>query len=449
MSLRWRWALTLGGATALVALLVLVASGVLTARELRASTDADLNQRVDLLSEGILPGPPRSPFDARRRREVVNLDALYRVIDPEGRVVVESTDAELPLSENALELATSNTTTRVFETVETSQDRYRMVTASIPTDGRGPNLGAVQIAVDVERVEESISSLFTRSTAFGLALIGVAAAVGWLLAGRTVAPLEELTREAERIASTDDLSTSIEGGGADEIGRLAGAFSAMIQSLKGSQEQQQRLVADAGHEFRTPLTALRTNLETLQRRREELTEDQVATLLDAAVSESIELSDLASELVELSQDARSTGEPLTPMSLREVADSVVSKFSTRTDDPIVIRGEGSIVDLRPSQIDRAITNLVGNAVTWNQSGQPIEIVVDGVTLLVRDSGPGIGVADLPYVFDRFYRGDTARTNPGSGLGLSIVRHIVEGHGGTVLARNHPDGGAEVGFSLPG
>lgn len=448
MTLRWRWALTLGGVTALVALVFLIASGFLTARELRAATDADLEQRLELLDEGVVPGSPRPPFEpGRRRRQVVNLDAEYRVIGPDGVIVVEAADPDLPISEGALAVATGQGLPTVFESVRTDLGRYRLATAGIPIDGPGPNLGAVQIAVQVDQLDDSIEALFLRTATLGLMMIAIAASAGWILAGKAVAPLEQLTSEAERIAATEDLSVSIEPTGTDEIGRLAGAFSAMIMSLKTSREKQQLLVADAGHEFRTPLTALRTNLETLQRRKGELTDEQSVTLLDAALAESIELTDLASELVELTRDARNNGEETQVIDLKEVATLVAERFASRTDDAVLVEGVGTDVEIRIGQIERVITNLIGNAVTWNQPGDPIAVIVDGGTLWVRDHGPGIRDEDLPLVFERFYRSAEARTNPGSGLGLSIVRHIVEGHGGTVFARNHPDGGAEVGFDL--
>ena len=220
-------------------------------------------------------------------------------------------------------------------------------------------------------------------------------------------------------------------------------------SLRTSRAQQQRLVADAGHEFRTPLTALRTNLETLQRRRDQLSDEQAAELIDAALNESIELTTLATELVDLSTDTATTGEHVSMVDLGDLAASVVRRYVSRTTDPIELTGDSAPVQVRVSQIERAVSNLLANAVEWNEPGESITVRVEGTTLTVRDHGPGIPNIDLPLVFDRFHRSDTARGRPGSGLGLSIVRHIVEGHGGTVFARNAADGGAEVGFTLPG
>lgn len=448
MTLRWRWALTLGAAAAAISLLVLIASTVLTARELRDQVDADLRQRLELAIEGDLPRPT-PPFELRgRRRAPVNLDALYRVIGPGGDVVVASTEPGLPITEAALATASATTTDRTLETVDLDGERFRMITGGV-VDRRGAvNLGAVQIAVSVDRVDSSIGSLARRSTAIAALLIAAAAAAGWTLAGRAVEPLEELTAQAERIAETEDLTATVSTTRSDEIGRLAASFATMIRSLRSSRDQQQRLVADAGHEFRTPLTALRTNLETLQRRRSELTDAQTTELIDAAVAESIELSNLATELVDLSTDTAASGEELTDIDLGEIAESVVRRFAGRTSDPLTIEGSDGRVRVRVSQMERVISNLLANAIAWNEPGHTITVRVDGGMLTVRDHGPGIPESDLPLVFDRFHRSDAARTKPGSGLGLSIVRHVVEGLDGDVFARNADDGGAEVGFSIP-
>ena len=448
MTLRWRWALTLGAAAAAISLLVLIASTILTARELRNQVDADLQQRLELAIEGDLPRPT-PPFEFRgRRRAPVNLDALYRVIGPGGDVVVASTEPGLPITEAAMATAAATTTDRILETVEVDGERFRMITGGVVDRRGGINLGAVQIAVSVDRVDSSIGSLARRSTAIAALLIVAAAVAGWMLAGRAVEPLEELSAQAERIAETEDLTATVSATGADEIGRLAASFATMIGSLRSSREQQQRLVADAGHEFRTPLTALRTNLETLQRRRAELTDTQMTELIDAALAESIELSNLAAELVDLSSDTAASGEELIDFDLAELAETVVRRFASRTSDPITVEGSGRLVRVRVSQMERVISNLLANAIAWNEPGHPITVRLDGPALTVRDHGPGIPEADLPLVFDRFHRSDAARTRPGSGLGLSIVRHVVEGLDGEVFARNAEDGGAEVGFRLP-
>lgn len=447
MTLRWRWALSLGGATALVSLVALIAFSALTVQELREGIDQDLRQRLELAQLDPPGAGPRAPFEGLRRRAPVNLDALYQVIGPEGQIVVAS-DPLLPVTPSTREIAAAESAAPLLETVDVDGTTHRMIVGKIPP-GRlvVPHLTA-QIAVPIEQLDNSVRALVGRSVLIGALLIVVAAATGWALASRTVAPIEELTEEVERISRTRDLATSIASPRSDEVGRLARSFGAMVTSLRRSRDQQQRLIADAGHEFRTPLTALRTNLETLQRRREELTEEQVATLIDAAAAETLELSALATELVDLAQDAESSTEPLLDVALDELVRLVVRRFESRTDQDIVVTGSGSVVSVRPGQIERALANILANAIVWNDPSEPIEVTVDGGRVSVRDHGPGIDQADLAHVFERFHRSDRARAHPGSGLGLSIVEHVVTGHSGTVHAENHPEGGAIVGFELP-
>jgi len=114
----------------------------------------------------------------------------------------------------------------------------------------------------------------------------------------------------------------------------------------------------------------------------------------------------------------------------------------------VEEASGRDVRGRPRPLERAITNLVDNAVKYRPPATPIEIVVDAATVTVRDRGRGIAVDDLPRIFDRFYRAVGVRSQSGSGLGLSIVDEIARSHGGSVFAGNGPHGGADVGFALP-
>ncbi len=445
MTLRWRWALSLGGATAFVSLIALVSFAALTVQELRQGVDQDLRQRLEFARLDPPGGGPRSPFIELRRRSPVNLDALYQVIDSDGQVLIAS-EPQLPVTDTVRQVAAVADTEPVFETVQISDEQFRMIVGKI-----SPRPGAqltVQLAVATSIVDTSVRAVVTRSFLIGAVLIVVAAGTGWILASRTVSPIEALAEEAERIARTRDLETSIESTREDEVGRLARSFGAMVSSLRASREQQQRLIGDAGHEFRTPLTALRTNLETLQRRRSDLTDDQIATLIDAAAAETIELSNLAIELVDLARDAESMTEPASDVRLDDLVWTVVRRFESRTPQDVVVSGEGSVVSVRRGQVERAISNILANAITWNDPTKPIEITVAGHRVSVRDHGPGIEPADLPFIFERFRRSDAARSNPGSGLGLSIVEHVITGHGGTVRAENHPEGGAVVGFELP-
>ncbi len=212
-----------------------------------------------------------------------------------------------------------------------------------------------------------------------------------------------------------------------------------------SRAPQHQLVQDAGHELRTPLTSLRTNVSVL-RRYEGLSSDSRQQLLDDLDSESRELTALVNELVDLATDRRDDEVPQTEV-LRTVADRVAERARRRTGREIVVDADDSTASIRVHAFERAVQNLVDNAVKFAPNG-PIEISVRRGTVAVRDHGPGLEAGDEDKIFERFYRAVASRSLPGSGLGLSIVRSVADSHGGTVSAANAAGGGALIGIQLP-
>jgi signal transduction histidine kinase len=239
-----------------------------------------------------------------------------------------------------------------------------------------------------------------------------------------------LTETVERIRATGDLSAPIETPGRDEISRLGQAFAAMTAELDASAGAQRRLVADASHELRTPLTSLITNLELLAERPDD---PSAPALAAAALAEAGELRVLINDLVELARDGP-TPSHIEDVRLDLVAERVAARAVSRAPGlryeldcrPTLVRGD-------PDALERAIGNLVDNALKWSPPDGRIRISAADGTVEVSDDGPGIPADDLPYIFDRFYRSAKARALPGSGLGLAIVRRIADMHGGTVEA----------------
>ena len=355
--------------------------------------------------------------------------------------------AQLPLDDVDVAIARDPDAQPVLRTVDVDGVQYRLLTA--PWAPRG----ALQVGRDLTELEDTLSGLGRRLALLTLAGVAGAALLGWVLAGRIVRPVRRLRDAAEDIAVTNDLTTPLPTDGPGEVGSLARSLSSMVAALATSRDQQQRLVADANHELRTPLTTLRTNVELL-RRAPGLPEDQRQEVLRDIDVESRELTDLVEELAQLATDQSSTDEEPEEVELADLARAVVSRAERRSGRAIglVARGEGRVV-VRPRMIERAIANLVDNAIKYGGADGAVEVLVDGPVLEVRDHGPGIDAADLPHVFDRFYRAPAARTAPGSGLGLAIARQIVERHGGQAWAgpATRPDGhadGAVVGFRLP-
>ena len=219
----------------------------------------------------------------------------------------------------------------------------------------------------------------------------------------------------------------------------------MLSALASSRAQQRRLVADAGHELRTPLTSLRTNIDLLSRASELPAADRAEALADARL-ELEELSALVAELLDLAADA--PPEASVGLRLDEIVGEVVERFRRRTGREVTLEAAPTPAAGKPIGLARAVSNLLDNAHKWSPPGGKIEVRVEGGRVEVRDHGSGIDPADLPRVFERFFRSAAARGTPGSGLGLAIVQQTAEEHGGRAFAANAPGGGALVGFEIP-
>jgi two-component system sensor histidine kinase MprB len=455
MSLRWRIALGLAAVAALVGAFAAAGAYLTTARQLRNSVDETLLARARAL-DAFGPGQgERRPGRFLRCPTAGSVQpaAAAQLVLFDGRVLscIEGTP-ELPVDEEDLAVAANGNPGYVLRSVSDEGVPYRQLTMPWRQGV------ALQIARDVSEQEQTLDRLRLRLAVLTLVGVAVAAGLGWVLAGRIVRPVRRLRDAAEGIAATNDLSTPLPTDGPGEVGSLARSLSTMVGALATSRAQQQRLVQDASHELRTPLTTLRTNVELL-RRAPDLPESERAAVLRDLDIESRELTDLANELVELATDRASTDDVPETVDLGELAELVAARARRRTGRTVRVTATGSTTLVaRPRMLERAIANLLDNALKYADPDGPVDVVVDGPSVEVRDRGPGIDPADQPLVFDRFYRATTARTAPGSGLGLAIVRQIVERHGGEVWARNVMEGtavdggdrvaGAAVGFSLP-
>jgi two-component system sensor histidine kinase MprB len=318
--------------------------------------------------------------------------------------------------------------------------------ATVPSgDGQ-----ALVIAQSLEPQERVLAKLGVVMLLFGLAGVIAAAVAGWAVARNGLRPVRKLTHAVEDIARTEDL-TPLPVEGDDEIARLAAAFNQMLTALAASRDRQRQLVADAGHELRTPLTSLRTNVDLLTQADGAggLPAEARAELLDDVRAQIEEMTTLIGDLVELARD-----EPLThvvePVDLSEVVYRALVRVRRRAPglafdvdaQPWWVVGE-------PAPLERAITNLLDNAAKWSPPGGTVTVRLRDGVLTVEDEGPGIAPDDLPHVFDRFYRSEESRSMPGSGLGLSIVRQVMERHAGSAVAGTRPSGGARLTVTLPG
>jgi two-component system sensor histidine kinase MprB len=307
-------------------------------------------------------------------------------------------------------------------------------------------LYVVEITGQVDQLNQLTTTLMLVA-AGGLLL---AFALGLFLARQALHPLEEVTDEIESIATTNDLERRLVEGDEDELGRLRRVFNRLLRSVQSSQKLQQQLVLDASHELRTPLTSLRTNAQVLSRI-DELSHDELRQISGDMISQVDELAALVTDLGELARGERSDG-TLEVLRLDDCVDECVETARTyaRTKHiTIDVETEPSWVNARHDRLNRAISNLLTNAVKFTPPGGRIVITTTAGTVTVSDSGPGIADEDREHVFDRFWRSPAARSLPGSGLGLSIVAQVAAEFGGTVSVDRDPNfGGARFTLHLP-
>jgi len=373
-------------------------------------------------------------------------DVRLFVLAANGHAITTSKDddAAVPLGRPEIAVANGEKAESVRTVAQDGRD-YRVV--AVPFREQGFAVVLVQNMATQERVLKRLGAVMLL---FGLAGVIGAAAAGWAVARNGLRPVRRLTRNVERIARTEDLQPlPVEGD--DEIARLATAFNGMLVALSASRDRQRRLVADAGHELRTPLTSLRTNLDLLLQADSSggLDAGARAELLEDVRAQIEEMSTLVGDLVELARD-----EPLRTVveqvDLADVVDRAVARARRRgTDLTFDVETEPWWVTGEPASLERAVTNLLDNAVKWSPPGGTVRIRLNHGTLTVDDQGPGIEPSDRDQVFERFYRSDESRAMPGSGLGLSIVRQVIERHAGNVRVDETEAGGTRMVLQLPG
>ena len=312
-----------------------------------------------------------------------------------------------------------------------------------------PDGGALQLTTDLTGVNHELRHLAVALWLIVLVGVTVAVVLG-LAVGRTVLrPLNSLTRTVEELADTTDVSRRLDPGGPDELGRLRRAFNRLLVALDTSRESQRQLVLDASHELRTPLTSLRTNME-VARRLEELDPEERDILINDVVTQMDELTSLVADMSELARGEQpSTARELVRLDqiVLEAVDAAMTHGRSR-GVTFEARVTPSRVAGSPSRIERAVDNLLDNALKWSPDGGVVDVACSEGTLYVRDHGPGVDTSDVEFIFDRFYRAPGARSRPGSGLGLAIVAQVAKDEGGSVAVYQAEGGGALFRFSLP-
>jgi len=308
--------------------------------------------------------------------------------------------------------------------------------------------GAVLVAQPLTQVEHELSHLLLILALIGAGGVVLAALLGTLVARTALAPIARFTRRTETLTGNLDLSRRLEVQGRDELARLAESFNGTLDALERSVQAQRHLIADASHELRTPISSLRANIQILGES-DRLPAHEQESLRADIVAELDELTALVGDVVELARGAARDG-AAEDVRLDEVVEGTVASARRRGDLSFELNLEPTIVLAQGDRIGRAVSNLIDNARKWSPAGASVEVELKDGVLSVRDHGPGFQDADLPFVFDRFYRATDARKLPGSGLGLAIVRQAAEACAGFAEAQNAPGGGAllRVSFGAP-
>jgi two-component system sensor histidine kinase MprB len=399
--------------------------------ELQSSVDTALFTRA----QELVDGRTFTPFQRTNLWEEINPDGT-----PNG-----SGNYEFHIGAEMLAVARGEAR-QYYLSTHIGGQHFRVLVAPLfsrldPTTATGAAIVAQNIASN-DRALHRIGFWIVLIGGTGIMLATLLAA---FVAAAALRPIRRLSAAARSVAATGDLSERVEVTSHDEIGRLAERFNEMLAALEQSVGAQRRLVADASHELRTPLTAIRTNLDLI--REGHLPEHEVQAALAESATELDELTRLVSDLVELARGEERRLR-LEDVPLDDLVAAAVERAQARAPQVrFVSQLSPTLVNADPRLLERAVSNLLDNAVKWSPAGGTIEVTVNGGEVVVRDHGPGIAPADLPHVFDRFYRAAAARSKPGSGLGLAIVREAADAHGGEVVAES-TGAGARFRLTLP-
>jgi len=461
--------------TAILASILLI-FGVAVYRIFTSSLDSEINRTLDDVARDLI-GERSLFFDTQHDQRIViprldtfSLAIVYvQVWDLQGNLQARSDNVvgyAVPLDPKAV---AEKVTYRHIDDVSVGESPpyLRVLTLPLVTRETQQIVGWMQIATSAETVysaRKQLLSILIRGSLVGIVFSGV---MGALLAHRALNPINSITQTAVQITRADDLSRRLSHvGPPDEVGRLADAFNEMLERLERIFNAQRRFVADVSHELRTPLTTIRGNADLLR-----LMGGADPASLNAILGETDRMIRMVNDLLLLAQaDAGHL-----PISRQPVeVDAILAEIAYQTR---VLAGDRITVELNCTDIEREepltvlgdadrlrqlLLNLVDNAIKHTPDGGGVSLCLlledDWVRLSVADTGTGISPADLPYIFDRFYRAEKSRwrkptanhagSGAGAGLGLSIARWIAEAHNGRIEVESQVGQGSAFHIWLP-
>lgn len=369
-------------------------------------------------------------------------DVQSQVIDRGGNVVMAIGDSSIPIT--ASDIAIANGAEAQMRSITLDQNDFRLYVVPLRSGG------AIQIARNID--ENAAVLLRIRNGLFTLsaALVMLAAFAGWWIARVITRSLRTLSVTANDVATTGLLEVTVPERGASELRSLAVSFNAMLAKIRDSVSRERQFVQDASHELRTPLTSLRVNTELLERT--ELTNHERSAILRDIRAEVDALTAVSGELSTLATDQRHS-ELAININLGDATEVVIERMRRRSKRRInfqslpTVDHANNIVQVRHNQFERALSNILDNALKFSPDDSSIDVQVGHRSVTVADHGPGITDKDKPNIFTRFFRADATRSLPGSGLGLAIVQQFVSDHNGSVEVVDTPDGGATFHLRL--
>jgi two-component system, OmpR family, sensor histidine kinase MprB len=460
MSLRRRIAAAATLAAALVAIAVGATGYLSTRSHLIGELRQELRTRAapyqgshppgDQRAGGRVGGPSSGPGAGEPARPGVGVPSApalggapgyFQSVSANGSAVAgDGGRPKLPVDRRVVQIARQGQGS-FYRSATVGGTRVEILTVADRVDGT-----AVEVALPLTGVDSVLSSLletYALLVGGGVLLAGV---LGLLIARSALAPITRFSERTEQVTSALSSPRRLQESGAGELRRLATSFNRTLDALERSIQAQQHLIADASHELRTPMASLRSNIQIfLESHR--LPADERAGLQQAILDELDELTQLVADVVELARGS-APNEHTEPTALDVIVDKVVERGRRRSPEiEFALELEPTVIVNVAERVTRAVTNVIDNARKWSPAGATVEIGLRDGVLRVRDHGPGFAAADLPYVFDRFYRAEEARRMPGSGLGLAIVKHAAEAHGGSVAATNAAGGGAQLEISF--
>lgn len=375
------------------------------------------------------------------------------VIDPRGNKIVAKTDM-IPPPPFPYSSAHPITNDFIHTVTDQNAGRYRMLIKPLHLGSQ--LVGYLQTEISLKRIDQALNRFGWFIVGIDLASLFLIFFGGWWLARQALYRVEIIRQTAKAIASSQGFDQRVyHEGPKDELGELTDTFNEMLDSLEKAYKSQSRFIADASHELRAPLTTIRGNLDILQRNRNLPPEEREEIIKDTR-NEVIRMTKIVSDLLSLARADAGQRARMQVVNLSEVVREVVAELGTWEKD-VLIRsdpGKGVTTWGDPDLIKQLLLILMENALRYTPEGGEVRIMAsterDSALLRVADTGIGMNEEEQALLFERFYRGEKARSMApeGTGLGLSIAKWIVEQHNGEILVSSRPGQGSEFTIHLP-